>query len=457
MTSHHALGAASRWTSSNAVETQYVLELCARIAALTDVPGTITRTFLSPATHAVHALLRAEMTSLGMSVRTDSAGNLRGLYSAQNTLSSFVEGGGSAFASNAPTLLVGSHIDTVPDAGAYDGILGVAIPLALIRSLNGQKLSYAIEIIAFSEEEGVRFKLPFIGSRALIGDLTAADLAHTDASGITLAHAIRNFGLNPGNLCSSDSDALLTPGTFAFFEPHIEQGPVLESHGLPLGVVTTIIGQSRLGLTFHGQSNHAGTTPMHLRHDALAAAAQWIAEVEAYPQAVADPALLATVGSIQAFPGAANVIPGTVNVSLDVRHPADEARHIAVLALVAKAKACAQSRNLTLTTEDRGGQPSIPMDPSLSQTLAFAAAPFAAHAMPSGAGHDAMILAPIIPSAMLFLRTPRGLSHHPGESVLGEDIDAALDTCRRFLNNLQPPAMASSPGSLSSVSSVRSA
>ena len=400
---------------------EYVLDLCARIASHTDVPGTITRTFLSPATRAVHNLLSDEMQALGMTVRTDSAGNLRGVYPAAT--------------SGAATLLTGSHIDTVPDAGPYDGPLGVAIPIALIRSLDGRRLPFAIEIIAFSEEEGVRFALPFIGSRALLGDLTPADLARTDADVITIAQAIRNFGLNSDNL----TDALLTPHTFAFIETHIEQGPVLESLLLPLGIVTTIIGQSRLGLTFHGQANHAGTTPMPFRHDALAAAAHWIAAVEAYPQTISDPSLLATVGSINALPGTANVIPGSVTVSLDVRHPSDESRQGAVRALVQQAEYIAKSRNLTLTTEDRGGQPSVPMNGSLRAALTTAASPYKPNAMPSGAGHDAMILAPHIPTAMLFLRTPSGLSHHPNESVSAADIDAALTTCLRFLDSLQPP------------------
>jgi len=410
-----------------------VLSLCARIAALTDIPGTITRTFLSPATRAVHSLLTAEMQSLGMTVRTDSAGNLRGIYPAQddlssrgNNLSSRSEAEGSAFA--VPTLLLGSHIDTVPDSGPYDGVLGVAIPIVLIRMLAGKKLPCNIEIIAFSEEEGVRFKFPFIGSRALVGTLTRADLTRTDYLGISIAQALEDFGLNP----LSPSAPLVTSRTFAYLEVHIEQGPVLESLALPLGVVTSIIGQSRLSLTFHGEANHAGTTPMSFRKDALAAAARFIAEVQSYPQD--DPHLLATVGSITAFPNAANVIPGAVTVSLDVRHPSDAARLEAVEAL----KTLAQSHGLPVTITDRGGQSSVPMDPALSALLTTAAAPYAPHCMASGAGHDAMIVAPYIPTAMLFLRTPRGLSHHPQESVSAEDIQTALATCLRFLNTLHP-------------------
>jgi allantoate deiminase len=395
---------------------EYTLDLCDRIAAHTDIPGTITRTFLSPATRAVHTLLRTEMEALAMTVRTDSVGNLRGIY--------------PGALPDAATLLIGSHIDTVPDAGRYDGILGVAAGIALVRSLEGRRLPYAIEVIAFSEEEGVRFKLPFIGSRALIGDLTADDLARTDANGISIAQAIRDFGLDPVDL----ADALLTPGTFAFFEPHIEQGPVLESLGLPLGIVTTIIGQSRFELTFSGKANHAGTTPMHLRSDALAAAAMLIVSASYLGKTI--PNLVATVGSIRVSPGAANVIPGTAVCSLDVRHPSDDMRKGSMEELLKQAGLAAAFHGVTLTTVDRGGQSSVPMDSALQAQLTAAAAEFHPHAMPSGAGHDAMILARELPCGMLFLRTPAGLSHHPDESVSAADVAAAIATSLRFLDSL---------------------
>ncbi len=392
---------------------EQVLDLCARIAACTDVPGTITRTFLSPATREVHALLRAEMEALGMTVRVDSAGNLRGMYAGASER----------------VLLMGSHIDTVPDAGRYDGVLGVALPIVLLQMLGGRRLAYAVEVIAFSEEEGVRFKLPFIGSRALVRTLDAEMLARTDADGISVAQALRAFGLDPDGL----ADAVLTPGTFAFLEVHIEQGPVLESLGLSLGVVTSIIGQSRLGCTFRGEANHAGTTPMRFRRDALVAAAEWIAEVAHAPDRDAD--LLATVGSIQALPGAANVIPGAVTCSLDVRHPSDEKRRVAVEGLKERAEACAAARGVSVTFVDRGGQASVPMDARLLETLAGCAE--GAHALASGAGHDAMILAPQVPTAMLFLRTPRGLSHHPEEAVKVQDVAAGLEVCLRLLDKLE--------------------
>ena len=398
---------------------EYVLALCARIAVHTDVPGTITRAFLSPATHAVHALLRAEMEAVGMTVRVDSVGNLRGLY--------------PAAAPNAPVLLMGSHIDTVPDAGAYDGILGVVLPVALLRSLEGCQFPYAIEVIAFSEEEGIRFKLPFIGSRALIGDFGPAELARTDSNGISLAQAIRDFGLDPDD----PTDAHITANTFAFLEVHIEQGPVLDSFEQPLGVVDTIVGQSRFELTFTGQANHAGTTPMHLRRDALAAAAEWMLRVEHFARATDG--LVATVGSIHAQPGAVNVIPGTAVLSLDVRHAADATGRGAASDMLVEAAKIATARSIGVTVAETSQQASVAMNPRLRDAL-LAAAPDALQ-MPSGAGHDAMILARKLSVAMLFVRSPGGISHHPSEAVLLADVEAGLDACVRFLNALEPTTL----------------
>jgi allantoate deiminase len=399
---------------------EYALDLCDRIAAHTDVPGTITRTFLSPATREVHALLTAEMQSLGMTVRTDSAGNLRGVY--------------SAVSADAPVLLLGSHIDTVPNAGRYDGILGVAIPMALIRSLEGHRFAYAMELIAFSEEEGVRFGFPFIGSRSLIGDLGSIELARTDRDGVTVQQAIRNFGLSPDQL----HDAALTPNTFAFLELHIEQGPVLESLDLPLGIVSTIVGQSRYELTFSGQANHAGTTPMPLRHDALTAAAEFITAAEDLARTTNG--LVATVGVIHANPGAANIIPGAVTCTLDIRHADNATCETSAQTLLAHAASAATARGVRLAHRRTSTVTSVPMNASLLASLAAAAqsAGFAPHRMNSGAGHDAMILAARIPAAMLFLRTPAGLSHHPDEAVSLADVDAAIKTCIALLDTLKP-------------------
>ena len=398
----------------------YALDLCDRIAARTDVPGTTTRLFLSPATREVHALLAQEMHALGMRVRLDGAGNLRGVYPAET--------------SAAATLLLGSHIDTVPDAGRYDGVLGVAVTVALLKMLAPRRLPFQVEVIAFSEEEGIRFRAPFLGSRALAGTLTDEVLARVDGEGISVARALEEFGVGRRD------DAALTPGTFGFVEVHIEQGPVLDALGLPLGVVGTIVGQTRLELTFTGEANHAGTTPMPLRRDALAGAAALIASVEAHAraQAEATPGLVATVGAIEAQPGAPNIIAGRVVLSLDVRHADDCTRLRFRRLCTGEARRIAQARGLAVRVRQTSQQASVPMDVTLTASLARAveAAGYAAHPMASGAGHDAMILAPHVPTAMLFVRTPGGLSHHPAEAVRDVDVEAALASLAQLLDLL---------------------
>jgi allantoate deiminase len=395
-----------------------IIARCREIATCTEVPGETTRTFLSPPMHEVHALLRQWMEAANMTVYVDAIGNLRGRW--------------PGLTPNAPRLLIASHLDTVPNAGAFDGILGVILGLALIEELRGQHLPFAIEVIGFSEEEGIRFSKPFLGSLALIGKLDEQTLTRTDKDGITIAQAIRNFGLNPDELATT----VLPTNTFSYLEFHLEQGPVLESESSSLGIVDTIVGQTRLQLTFTGQSNHAGTTPMHLRHDALAAAAEWIVAVETY--ANQHDGLVATVGKITATPGAINVIPGQVATSLDLRHANDETREAAAASLLDAAASIAVKRGIKVTSQPLSQQAAVPMNPHLTHMLHTAAtqAGFPSRIMASGAGHDAMIVAPHIPATMLFLRSPNGLSHHPDESVLPHDVEAALTTAMEFLTLL---------------------
>ena len=396
-------------------QAEQIIARCRELARCTETPGETTRLFLSPPMREVHALVRGWMGAAGMTVRVDGVGNIRGIY--------------PGIEENAPLLLIASHLDTVPNAGAFDGILGVVLGIAVVEELRGQRLPFAIEVIGFSEEEGVRFGKPFLGSLALVGGLDAETLARTDPNGISVSEAIEGFGLAPLDL----TNTVVGDGAFAYLEFHIEQGPVLESEGKPLGIVDAIAGQTRLQLTFRGQANHAGTTPMHLRHDAMAAAAQWIVEVEQY--AASHTGLVATVGRVETRPGAVNVIPGEVVASLDVRHAQDEVRHTAVSALLSRAELAAGSRGVEVVATKLHEQASVLMAPHLVETLLSAAerAGFLSGTITSGAGHDAMIVAPHIPSVMLFLRSPRGLSHHPEEDVLPQDVEAALATALEFL------------------------
>jgi len=257
-----------------------------------------------------HRELARWVEPLGAQVQIDAAGNFRGVYPAAQP--------------DAPRLLIGSHLDTVPNAGAYDGTLGVVLAVALLEELRGRRLPFGIEVVGFSEEEGVRFGTPFIGSRALVGRLDQELLNLCDARGISVRKAIEEFGLNPRDIPHAE----LSSDTLGYLEFHIEQGPVLEELNLPLAAVEAIAGQTRLEFTFLGHANHAGTTPMHLRRDAIAAAAEWISAVERAAQEV--PGLVATVGKIEAKPGVTNVIAGEARLTLDVRHPSDEVRIRAV-------------------------------------------------------------------------------------------------------------------------------
>jgi allantoate deiminase len=405
-------------TASTAQLAEETIARCRKLASFSEDPKGTRRTFLSSPMHDVHREMTAWLDPLGVPVEIDAAGNLRAVYPA--------EGNGES------RLLIGSHLDTVPDAGAYDGILGVVLAVALLEGLRGQRLPYAIEVAGFSEEEGVRFGVPFVGSRALVGRL-GADLLNTwDAGGISVRDAIKEFGLNPAEI----PQARLHEDTCGYLEFHIEQGPVLEKLGLPLAVVEAIAGQSRLECTFVGRANHAGTTPMDLRLDAVAAAAEWITIVER--EAKSLPGLVATVGSVEVRPGATNVIAGEAKLSLDVRHRDDKVRTRSVENLIRKAEEIALKRGLSFRSNPRMNQAAVAMDPFLSDQIAAAIRKAACepHRMVSGAGHDAMILAEKIPAAMIFLRTPGGISHDPNESVAVEDVQKAIECGLILLDQL---------------------
>ena len=405
-------------TRNPKIRAEQVIARCRRLATLTETPGSTLRRFLSPPLRDCHREIAHWLNRLGAEVTVDAAGNLRGLYVGEQPSST--------------RLLVGSHLDTVPNAGAYDGVLGVVLAAALIEALEGQRLPFGIEVIGFSEEEGVRFGTPFIGSRALVGRLDEELLNREDAAGISIRTAIEDFGLDPREIPL----ARLQADTLAYLEFHIEQGPVLDSLARPLGVVEAIVGQTRMDLRFVGRANHAGTTPMHLRHDALAAAAEWTVAVERAAQS--EPNLVATVGRVEAKPGAANVIAGEASVSLDVRHKSDDVRRHTTETLVQQAEEIAKRRGLLLQSSILLKQDAVAMRPFLVDQVeeAIRKTGCEPHRMVSGAGHDAMVLAEKLPSAMIFLRSPEGISHDPAESVLLEDVEKAIECGLHLLNQL---------------------
>jgi len=395
-------------------------------ARFSEEDGKLTRVFLSPEHKACSEAVIAEMESAGMTARLDAIGNVVGRYEAATP--------------EARTLITGSHIDTVRDAGAYDGNLGVALPIACIADLNarGKRLPFAVEVVAFGDEEGVRFPTTLSGSRGLAGTLDPAVLSLSDSEGTSLAEALRHFGCDPEGIAG---EARKAEEVLAFVEVHIEQGPVLEAEDLPVGVVTAINAASRFAVTLEGIAGHAGTVPMRLRRDALAGAAEMIGAIEA--RAVGDTDLVATVGRIEAAPGAVNVIPGRVNFTLDIRAPKDGQRNGAIADLEETLGVIAERRGLRVTIERLYDEGAVACDPALMTQLdqAISRQGLRSLRLPSGAGHDAMALASLCPIAMLFVRCDGGISHNPLESITAEDAEIAAQVFLEFLEGLDPESL----------------
>ncbi len=373
------------------------MQRCDELGAISDDVGRLTRTFHSPAMRQANALVGSWMRAAGLEVKEDTAFNLLGRWPCARR--------------GAKTLLLGSHLDTVRDAGKYDGPLGVVTALAAVSQLKaeGVTLPFHVEIVGFSDEEGVRYQTTYLGSRALAGTLTKRDLALVEEKGIERAQRRRDE-------------------FFAYAEVHIEQGPVLEKEGLAVGVVRGIAGQTRARVVFTGKAGHAGTTPMKLRQDALCAAAEFILAVERC-------GVTGTVGQIAVEPGASNVIPASATVSVDMRDLADTKRVSALGRLRKQAASIAQRRSVAVTWIPIQESRSVVCDPSLTKLMCMAAAVHQPRvlALPSGAGHDAVAISQICPVAMLFVRCKGGLSHHPDESVKTRDVAVALAVLRDFI------------------------
>jgi allantoate deiminase len=397
------------------------MDRCDELTSYTEEPGRITRPYGTPALMAAREAVAQWMRDAGMLVRIDAVGDLRGRTEGTNP--------------TAPPLLLGSHLDSVRDAGRYDGPLGVLVAIEAVDRLGGnsQPLPFPIEVIAFADEEGLRFQTTYLGSCALAGSFDPAFLDLTDENGVTLREAMESFGGDPDALAET---ALHSGEALAYLEVHIEQGPHLESVDAPVGVVTAISGQSRILAAFTGEAGHAGTVAMHLRHDPLPAAAEIVLAAE--EQARRTPGLLATVGAIEVAPGASNVIPGQARFSLDVRHPEDVIRAGAVSALERQVRQVAASRSLGVEWIIARDHPAVPCDTALTTRLeaAVAAVGLPVERLPSGAGHDAVVMSEVVPVAMLFVRCAGGISHHPAESVMTSDVAAAIEVLDRFVNAL---------------------
>jgi len=388
-----------------------------------EVEGQLTRRFLTPAHARALDQLAVWMAEAGMSVRRDAAANLIGRYEAATP--------------DAPALLIGSHIDSVRNGGRYDGPLGILLGIDLVEALHraDRRLPFAVEVVAFGDEEGSRFAASMSCSRAVAGTLDPdAVLALRDADGVSLAEAFTAFGLDPARI----RDAARKPSeVIGFLEAHIEQGPVLEAEGLALGVVTAIAAQKRLIVKITGTAGHAGTTPMKLRKDPGPAAAECLLALERICQAGTDN-LVGTVGRITALPGAFNVIPGAVEFSMDIRAESSATRDAAVEAVTAEIHAIATRRGLIASVTLMQALDESPCDPALTALLEDAVGDLGlpARRLPSGAGHDAMVMADLCPTAMLFIRCEGGISHNPAESVTEADCALAARAMLGFVEQL---------------------
>jgi allantoate deiminase len=395
-----------------------ILARCDALAAHSEQPDGLTRIFLSPEQRAVDDLVLGWMREAGMRAHLDAIGNCVGRYEGTRD--------------GLPCLMLGSHLDTVRDAGRYDGMLGVATAIECVAALahHRRRLPFAVEVIGFGDEEGVRFGSTLLGSRAVAGAFDFALLDKPGADGVTLREAMHAFGLDPERIAGA---AHRREDVLAYVELHIEQGPVLEAAGLSVGVVTAINGGYRFMIELAGVAGHAGTVPMTLRRDALTAAAQCVLAVEQIARGMPD--VVGTVGRIEAHPGAMNVIPGRARFSLDVRAPTDARRADALEAMRARFADIAHARQVELHLEPVWEARTAPCDARLQERLAAAVAAegLPVRRLPSGAGHDGMALIDIAPIGMLFVRCKAGISHNPTEAVTREDVAAGARVLLRFI------------------------
>lgn len=403
-----------------------IVERAELLAAHSDQPDALTVTYLTPAHCAAAAQIAAWMREAGLRVHVDAVGNVVGRYAAADP--------------EAKTLITGSHFDTVRNGGRFDGRLGILLPIVVVDDLHrrGERLPYHLEIVAFAEEEGVRFKSSFLASSALAGAFDMALLDRTDADGVTMRAAMRAAGL-PGDEAAIAALARDPARLAAYIEVHIEQGPALLDRGLPLGVVTSIAGSVRMSATVTGVASHAGTTPMPMRRDAAAAAAEMLLAVER--RCSQAPTLVGTVGMIGVPNGAANVVPGRCEFSIDIRAGDDATRDAAVDDVVRELNAIARRRGVALDLAQTMRVPCAPCSPRLMDLLeqCIARAGAVPLRLPSGAGHDAMILQRVTEVCMLFVRCgDGGISHNPRETMTVEDAELAARVFLDFLRTFRP-------------------
>jgi allantoate deiminase len=395
-----------------------------RLAAISEAPAHLTRIFLTPEHRAAAELILTWMRDAGMRAHLDAIGNVCGRYEGERP--------------GLPCLMLGSHYDTVRDAGKWDGPLGLLTAISCVADLHrrGRRLPFAIEVTGFADEEGVRFASTLLGSRAVAGTFNESMLGTKDGAGISMRDALIQFGLDPDRIGAA---ARVRGELLAYIELHIEQGPVLEAENLAVGVVSAIAGATRLAAKLTGMAGHAGTVPMALRRDALAGAAECIFKIEELCR-TDEGGLVGTVGYIHATPGATNVIPGQVHFTMDLRAPTDTHRKRAVTDIVRHIEAIAKRRKLALQIDVTHENRTVPCAPWLKAQVAEAVAAegYRVFELPSGAGHDGMAMVDIADVGMLFVRCRGGISHHPDEHVDVADADAGARVLLRLIENFRP-------------------
>src|SRR3984885_5172431 len=395
-----------------------------RLAAISETPEQLTRIFLSREHRAAADLILGWMVDAGMRANLDAIGNVCGRYEGE--------------VAGLPCLMLGSHYDTVRDAGKWDGPLGLITAISCVADLHrrGRRLPFAVEVTGFADEEAVRFASTLLGSRAVAGTFDESVLGAKDSTGVSMRDALSHFGLDPDHIGAA---ARARSELLAYVELHIEQGPVLEGLNLPVGIVSAIAGATRLAASLTGMAGHAGTVPMLLRRDALAGAAECVVEIEEFCRTDED-GLVGTVGYIHAMPGAINVIPGEVSFTIDIRAPTDAHRKLAVTDIVRRIENIAKRRKLSLQIDVTHENRTVPCAPWLRRQMAEAIAGegYRVFELPSGAGHDGMAMIDIADVAMVFVRCKGGISHHPDEHVDAADADAGARVLLRLIENFRP-------------------
>lgn len=392
-----------------------IVKRCDSLGCVSDCDKGLTRLFCSKSMKDAHRHLSDWFKAIDMDCRLDAVGNLIGTKSSS----------GVSVETNRPVFMIGSHLDSVIDAGRFDGTLGVLLGLGVAEVLHRSKieLNFDLEVVGFSEEEGIRYTFPFIGSLGMTGGLTFEDLDRKDQDSVSMREALREFGCA---IDSVESASYQQRNLAGFMEAHIEQADLLQCDDLSVGVVTSIAGQTRADICFTGEAGHAGTVPHDRRQDALAAAAELILEIEKIGQQTQG--LFATVGYIKSHPGLSNVISANAELRLDLRHESDDVRDASYEKIKSAIDSISSARNVKGQIVNVQCTAATQMDSQLTQHILHSIGNTGQNkrTMVSGAGHDAMIMARMTPSCMLFIRCKDGVSHNFGEYVSPEDIDVAL-------------------------------